>query len=244
MVNDNVVRKFEEFQDKSSQDILKWALKEYHPKVALASSFGAEDIVIIDQLLKINSNARIFTLDTGRLHQETYDVMDAISEKYGIKIEVFYPRTEAVEKMVREYGMNLFYKSADLRTLCCKVRKVEPLNRAISSVDVWITGLRREQAPTRSSIAKVEIDQSHQDKIKINPIADWSSDKVWSYIKGHKLPYNKLHDKQFPSIGCAPCTRSVKPGEDPRTGRWWWEQASAKECGLHHTVISKENTGQ
>jgi len=153
---------------------------------------------------------------------------------YGLAIDVFFPRTEALEAMVRAHGVNLFYASVENRKLCCGVRKVEPLGRALEGLDAWITGLRREQAVTRGRVRKVEIDADHGGILKLNPLADWSWDRVWGYIRDHAVPYNALHDEGFPSIGCAPCTRAVKPGEDLRAGRWWWEQdAAAKECGLH-----------
>jgi phosphoadenosine phosphosulfate reductase len=226
-------------EEKSAEDVLRWALDRYHPRIALASSFGAEDVVIIDMLMKINKDARIFTLDTGRLNQETYDVMDAIREKYNIKIEVYFPDQKEVEEMVRNYGMNLFYKSVEFRKLCCEIRKVKPLNRALSNLDAWITGLRREQTDTRTNVKKVEIDYAHNNIIKINPLADWTWDMVWDYIKKNNIPYNKLHDKGYPSIGCEPCTRAVKPGEPFRAGRWWWEDNAHKECGLHFNPLKK-----
>ena len=219
-------------ENKNSFEILEWALHTFHPRIALASSFGAEDVVLIDMMCKVLPKPRIFTLDTGRLHQETYDLMDRIRNKYGVAVEVYFPEAPAVQRMVREHGLNLFYKNVDLRKLCCQVRKVEPLNRALADLDAWITGLRKEQATTRSEIKKVEFDKGHGN-IKINPLADWTNNQVWTYIRENGVPYNALHDQSFPSIGCLPCTRAVKPGEDPRSGRWWWEQQSHKECGLH-----------
>ncbi len=229
----------EDFESKTAQEILKWALEKFKDKVALASSFGAEDVVLIDMLSKIvqssavNTKFRVFTIDTGRLPQETYDLMDRIKEKYKINIEVYFPDKESVEKMVFEHGFNLFYKSVELRQLCCKVRKVEPLMRALKGLDAWICGLRRQQSVTRSDIKKVEVDHAHNGILKINPIADWTEQQVWDYIKENDVPYNELHDKGYPSIGCAPCTRAVKRTEDIRAGRWWWEEPQKKECGLH-----------
>ncbi len=223
----------ERLEPKSAEEILNWALETYHPKVALASSFGAEDVALIDMMLKIRPDARVFTLDTGRLNQETYNVMDAIKQKYGIEIDVYFPNREELEEMVRNHGFNLFYKSVEFRKLCCGIRKVEPLGRALSGLDAWITGLRRDQASTRTAIEKVELDESHDGIIKINPIADWTDSMVWRYIRRNNIPYNALHDKGYPSIGCQPCTRAIREGEDPRAGRWWWELASQKECGLH-----------
>jgi phosphoadenosine phosphosulfate reductase len=233
----------QEFESKGAVPILRWALSRFHPRIAVASSFGAEDVVLIDILSRINPEARVITLDTGRLHQETYNVMDEIRQRYGIKIEVYFPNNEAVEEMVREHGLNLFYNSVEFRKLCCGIRKVEPLNRALAGLDAWITGLRRDQVQTRSTIRKVELDEQHNGILKINPIADWSWDNVWDYIKRNDVPYNRLHDLGYPSIGCEPCTRAVMPGEDPRAGRWWWEQGAQKECGLHFDPSKKDSKG-
>ena len=230
----------EEMEDQSAMEVLKWAINAYAPKIALASSFGAEDVILIDMMVKINKEkAKIFTLDTGRLNQETYDVMDAIRKKYGIQIEVYFPEQRETEEMVKIKGMNLMYESVENRKLCCEIRKVHPLNRALSKLDGWITGLRREQAITRANIYKLEIDSSHGNIVKINPLADWTNEMIWDYIHKNNVPYNKLHDSGYPSIGCEPCTRAVHRGEDPRAGRWWWENATQKECGLHWDPTKK-----
>jgi phosphoadenosine phosphosulfate reductase len=230
----------EEMEDQSAMEVLKWAINAYAPKIALASSFGAEDVILIDMMVKINKEkAKIFTLDTGRLNQETYDVMDAIRKKYGIQIEVYFPEQRETEEMVKIKGMNLMYESVENRKLCCEIRKVHPLNRALSNLDAWITGLRREQAITRANIYKLEIDSSHGNIVKINPLADWTNEMIWDYIHKNNVPYNKLHDSGYPSIGCEPCTRAVHRGEDPRAGRWWWENAAQKECGLHWDPTKK-----
>jgi phosphoadenosine phosphosulfate reductase len=230
----------EEMEDKSAMEVLKWAINAYAPKIALASSFGAEDVILIDMMVKINKEkAKIFTLDTGRLNQETYDVMDAIRKKYDIEIEVYFPEQRETEEMVKIKGMNLMYESVENRKLCCEIRKVHPLNRALSKLDGWITGLRREQAITRANIYKLEIDSSHGNIAKINPLADWTNEMIWDYIHKNNVLYNKLHDSGYPSIGCEPCTRAVHRGEDPRAGRWWWENATQKECGLHWDPTKK-----
>ncbi len=222
------------FKDARPEEILRWAIDTFSPRLALASSFGAEDVVLIDMLSRLEPPTRIFTLDTGRLPAETYTLMEAIRDRYGLSIEVYFPQADAVEAMVREHGVNLFYKSVENRKLCCGVRKVEPLSRALQGLDAWITGLRRDQAVTRTTVEKVEVDTDHGGIVKINPIADWTWDQVWTYIRAQGLPYNALHDRGYPSIGCAPCTRAVQPGEDLRAGRWWWElDPAAKECGLH-----------
>lgn len=222
-----------EFADKSAQKVLEWAVDNLHPRVSLASSFQAQGVVAIDMLMNINREARVFTLDTGRLNQETYDVMDAIRKRYGTKIEVVFPDKNEVEEMVREHGVNLFYKGKDNRLLCCDIRKVRPLNRYLADLDGWITSIRRDQTENRAGAMKFELDELHGGMLKVNPLVDWTSEQVWEYINEYKVPYNKLHDLGYPSIGCEPCTRSVKPGEDPRAGRWWWENDSDKECGLH-----------
>lgn len=220
-------------ESKSPQEVVKWALDTFKEKIALASSFSAEDVAIIHMMVQVNPKARIFTLDTGRLNQETYDVMDKIREKYGARIEVMFPQREAVEQMVREKGLNLFYHSIENRKLCCGIRKVEPLGRALASLDAWITGLRREQVVTRAAVKKVDFDPTQRGIVKVNPLADWTWQQTMDYVKENGIPYNVLHDQGYPSIGCAPCTRAIKPGEDFRAGRWWWEQPEQKECGLH-----------
>jgi phosphoadenosine phosphosulfate reductase len=231
----------DEMENKSARDILKWAIDTYGLKIGLASSFGAEDVVLIDMMININKvKTKIFTLDTGRLDQETYDIMDDIRKKYDIRIKVYFPDQNEVEEMVRAKGINLMYANIENRKLCCEIRKVHPLNRALSKLDGWITGLRREQTTTRANIKKIEIDQLHGSIIKVNPLADWTNEMVWDYIHQNNIPYNKLHDRGYPSIGCEPCTRAVGPNEDPRSGRWWWEEdAVHKECGLHWDSIKQ-----
>jgi len=218
---------------KTPQEVLRWALDNLHPRIAIASSFGAEDVAVIDMISNINPKARVFTLDTGRLNQETYDVMDEIRSRYDMNIEVMFPDNDEVEQMVRVNGMNLFYHSVGNRKLCCGIRKVHPLNRMLSTLDGWITGLRADQTEVRSNSNKIEIDLQHNGIIKVNPILEWSWEQTWDYIKKNNIPYNKLHDRGFPSIGCEPCTRAIKPGESLRAGRWWWESDTEKECGLH-----------
>src|SRR4030095_5892491 len=223
-----------DFEAFNTEEIIAWSLDTYSPKIALACAFQAEGSVLIDLIHRQRgSDFRVFTLDTGRLNQETYDCMEAIRARYGIEIEVFFPDAARVEDMVRQHGMNLFYDSIEKRKLCCGVRKGEPLNRALSGLDAWMTGLRREQAVTRADARKVELDKEHGGLVKINPLVDWSYDEVWDYIRKNNVPYNRLHDQSYPSIGCAPCTRAVKPGENLRAGRWWWENPETKECGLH-----------
>lgn len=227
-----------------AQAVLEWAARTFGSDFALAASFGAEDVVLIDMLAQLGSPARVFTIDTGRLPEETYELMDRLRARYGLPIEVHFPHPESVEPMVRAHGVNLFYSSVEQRKRCCHVRKVEPLQRALASLSAWATGLRREQAPSRSGVQKVELDTAHGGIVKVNPLADWSWEDVWSYIRGREVPYNPLHDRGYPSIGCAPCTRPVAPGEDMRAGRWWWEQDAHKECGLHVAGATRGNGGR
>ncbi len=225
------------FQGEEPGAVIHWALEQFHPRIALASSLQAEDMVILDLAWKINSRVRVFTLDTGRLHEETYVTMERVREKYGIVIESYFPNRVSVEALEREKGFYSFRRSVEERKFCCGIRKVEPLARALSGLDAWLTGLRRQQAVTRSAMAKVELDESHGGIVKLNPLAEWSEEQVWNYIRTHDVPYNALHDLGYPSIGCAPCTRAIKPGEDIRAGRWWWELPESKECGLHVTPV-------
>lgn len=228
------VKPARDFEHASAEGVLQWAFEKYAPNIALACSFQAEGSVLIDMIYRQRaSDFRVFTLDTGRLNQETYNCMEAIRARYGVKIEAFFPSTARVEAMVREHGMNLFYDSIENRKLCCGIRKVEPLKRALAGLDAWMTGLRREQAVTRTETRKVEVDEDHGGIVKVNPLVDWSYDQVWDYIRKNRVPYNRLHDQSYPSIGCAPCTRAVKTGENLRAGRWWWENPETKECGLH-----------
>jgi len=217
----------------TAEEALQWASDNLHPKVAKASSFGAEDSVIMDIMLKINPKFRFFTLDTGRLPQETYDIMDVVRKKYNISIEVLFPDAKEVEDMVREKGVNLFYESVENRKLCCEIRKIHPINKILSTLDGWITGLRRDQTKTRVNATIFQLDHGHGNILKINPIIDWTWDQIQEYIKKNNLPQNSLLGKGYPSVGCEPCTRPIKPGEDIRAGRWWWEKDGNKECGLH-----------
>ena len=212
--------------------ILKLAYDSFGQKVAFASSLGLEDQVITHLIAEHCQDMRIFTLDTGRLFPETYDLIDKTCARYKLKIEIFFPDAESVEAMVKDKGINLFYDSIENRKLCCSIRKTKPLQRALKESEAWITGLRRSQAVTRKDLQVVEWDHLNN-MIKINPLVDWSEQMVKSFIAAHHIPYNTLHDKGFPSIGCQPCTRAIHSGEDIRAGRWWWELPEQKECGLH-----------
>ncbi|ADL69093.1 adenylylsulfate reductase, thioredoxin dependent [Thermoanaerobacterium thermosaccharolyticum DSM 571] len=222
-----------EYKDKSPFEIIKYVYDKIGAsRVVLASSLSIEDQLLTDILLKIDNKARIFFIDTGRHFQSTYDLMERTMRRYHFNYEVYTPESQDLEPLIREYGPNLFYQSVDLRKKCCEIRKVKPLKRVLATVDGWICGLRREQSVTRENINIFEWDYVHS-IYKINPIAFWTEDMVWEYIKKENIPYNSLYDKGFRSIGCQPCTRAVKPGEDVRSGRWWWEDPDKKECGLH-----------
>ncbi|HEX5330101.1 phosphoadenylyl-sulfate reductase [Sulfuricurvum sp.] len=220
------------FENASIETILLHFLQTYKARIAFASSFGAEDQVLSDMILRIDPTVKIFTLDTGRLSEETYAVMDQTNRKYGIKVQVYCPDATAVEALYQTQGINGFRESVENRKACCQVRKMEPLARALQGIDVWITGLRRAQSPTRESMQMIEWDETNN-RIKLNPLIEWDEESVWDYIKTHKVPYNALHTQGYPSIGCAPCTRAIREGEDIRAGRWWWENPEHKECGLH-----------
>lgn len=204
---------------------------EFSPAV-FASSLAAEDMVLTDLILKGGYNIGIFSLETGRLHKETLDMLDKVKAHYGYDIAVFKPQAEAVEAYVAQNGLNAFYDSVEMRKECCRIRKVGPLGRALAGNKAWVTGQRRAQAATRGSLQVEEDDAAHL-MTKFNPLADWSEEDVWNYIRENGVPYNALHDQGYPSIGCEPCTRAIEPGEDVRAGRWWWENPESKECGLH-----------
>jgi phosphoadenosine phosphosulfate reductase len=205
--------------------------RDFSPAV-FASSLAAEDMVITDLILKAGLPIKIFSLETGRLHPETLAVLDKVKDTYGYEIALYRPHTEAVDAYVAQNGINAFYDSIEMRRECCRIRKVEPLGRALAGNKAWVTGQRRAQSTTRAELAIEEDDAAHG-MTKFNPLADWSEQDVWNYIRDNNVPYNALHDQGYPSIGCAPCTRAIEPGEDVRAGRWWWENPDSKECGLH-----------
>lgn len=221
-----------DFENKSPQELLVYLLERFGNRIALASSMGLEDQVLTDMIVRINPHARIFTIDTGRLFPETYHLIDRTNNRYDIRMEVYFPEHNSVEKYVTDNGINAFYESVDKRKACCGVRKIEPLLRAFATLDVWICGLRNQQSVTRTGVKSVEWDATNQ-LIKVNPLVHWTEEQTWHYIRAHNVPFNVLHERNFPSIGCQPCTRSVVPGEDIRSGRWWWESPEHKECGLH-----------
>jgi phosphoadenosine phosphosulfate reductase len=207
-----------------------------HAPAALASSFGAEDMVLTDMIARNHLPIIVFTLDTGRLPDETYALIDRTREHYGIAVETYYPDAQALEEYVRRNGINAFYRSMDLRQRCCAIRKSAPLARALAGRGAWITGLRRSQSITRAEVGVEEFDAAHG-LPKFNPLAEWSEENIWTYVREHEVPVNALHARGYPSIGCAPCTRAIEPGEDIRAGRWWWENPEHRECGLHRRPV-------
>ncbi len=222
-----------ELDDATPQEVIAWALERWGSQVAICTSFQAEGMAILDMAWRIDNHVRLFTVDTGRLPQETYDVMEAVRQRYGIEVEVYFPDAAQVEGMVRRFGPNLFQKSVQARLHCCNVRKVEPIRGVLEGLDAWITGLRRDQWASRANIRKIEIDHDHGGLAKISPLADWTIDEVKAYNETYDVPVHPLYAKGYTSIGCTPCTRATKEGEDPRAGRWWWETNAPKECGIH-----------
>ncbi len=216
--------------DSTCQSLARIAA-EFSPAV-FASSLAAEDMVLTDLILKAGLPIGIFSLETGRLHPETLAVLEQVKSTYGYDVKLYKPQDAAVDDYVASHGLNAFYDSVEMRRECCRIRKVEPLGRALAGNKAWVTGQRRSQSSTRAQLDIEEDDPAHG-MTKFNPLADWSEEDVWNYIRANNVPYNALHDQGFPSIGCAPCTRAVQPGEDVRAGRWWWENPDSKECGLH-----------
>lgn len=234
LTEQEVLERNEQLQQESPKNILRQALTEFD-NIAVSFS-GAEDVILIDMATKLKKDVKVFTLDTGRLHEETYRFIDKVRQHYNLDLEVLFPETRAVENLVKEKGLFSFYQ--DGHQECCGIRKVAPLKRKLASLDAWITGQRRDQSPgTRNNVPVIQIDEgnstSERQLIKFNPLANWTSQQVWDYIRMFDVPYNELHERGFVSIGCAPCTRSVLPGQHEREGRWWWEEAAHKECGLH-----------
>lgn len=241
---ENIPQLAQEYADRHPKEILRLAIEGLGVQNLAISFSGAEDVILIDLARKVDRNVRVFSLDTGRLHPETYRFMEKVRDHYGIAIEFLAPDAEKLQALVREKGLFSFYR--DGHQECCGIRKIEPLRRKLATLDGWITGQRKDQSPgTRNEIAVIELDTtfSTPDKplIKFNPLANWSSRQVWDYIRMFDVPYNELHDRGFVSIGCEPCTRPIGPHQHEREGRWWWEQAEAKECGLHEGNIRVKN---
>jgi thioredoxin-dependent adenylylsulfate APS reductase len=226
----------ERFEHASAPELLEWALDQFHPRLAISAAGGVDGMALIDMAWRIDPRVRVFTLDTGRLPLETYALFEEIRERYGIDVEFEFPDRTAVEGLMTRHGPNLMYRGVELRVACCEIRKVDPLKRKLATLDAWVAGLRREQWKTRRNIAKVELDRDHGGIVKLNPLADWTADEVWDYVRSHEVPYHELFDHGYASIGCAPCTRPVEQGESERAGRWWWESETDKECGIHCSV--------
>jgi thioredoxin-dependent adenylylsulfate APS reductase len=224
------------FEHADAEELLRWALERFHPRMAISAAGGVDGLAIIDMAWRIDPRVRVFTLDTGRLPPETYALFEEVRDRYGINVEFEFPDRQQVERMMFVSGPNLMYRSVDDRVRCCEIRKVEPLKRKLATLDAWVSGLRRDQWKTRKNVAKVELDHDHGGIVKLNPLADWSAEDVWDYVRKNDVPYHELFDHGYTSIGCAPCTRPVQPGEDERAGRWWWEQDTDKECGIHCSV--------
>lgn len=222
-----------DLEDADAREVIRWSLERWHPRIAVCTAFQAEGMVILDMARRIRPDLRVITLDTGRLPPESYELIEQVRERYGLAVEIFFPDPGEVEEMVRAAGPNLFYRSVEERKLCCRVRKARVLERALDGIDAWFTGLRRDQTPERADTPKVDQDPAYPDKVKLAPLADWTEEQVWSYIREHDVPYHPLYDRGYTSIGCAPCTRAPRQGEGPRAGRWWWEEEGAKECGIH-----------
>ena len=231
------------FEGWSALDLLAWGIERFGERLAISAAGGVDGMALIDMARSIDPGIRVFTLDTGRLPPETYALFEKVRERYGVDVEFVAPDGEAVGALLTEHGPNLMYRSVDLRLRCCEVRKVEPLTRKLATLDAWVTGLRREQWKSRSRVKKVELDQDHGGVVKLNPLADWTLDQVWTYVREHGVPTHELFGHGYTSIGCAPCTRPVLPGEPERSGRWWWETDVDKECGIHcavHQLLGSE----
>lgn len=222
-----------DLEDQGAEAVLAWVEATFGAQAAIAASFGVEDVVLIDLARRCAPSVKVFTIDTGRLHPETYQVMEEVRARYQITVESWFPQARELEALTTERGHFSFRSGVEARRQCCGVRKVEPLARALVGRKAWLTGLRREQSSDRGAVKVVDVDQQHGGILKINPLATWTEEQTWAHARAHRLPYNRLHDAGFPSIGCAPCTRAVQPGEAARAGRWWWEQHGHKECGLH-----------
>ena len=226
-----------EFEGREPWELLEWALEQFGDRLALSTAFQDGDVALIDMAYRIDPSVRVFSIDTGRLPQETHDLIEQLRERYpGLALELLSPDAHQVQRLVDRNGPNLFRNSVEQRLLCCNVRKVQPLNRALAGLDAWVTGLRRDQWASRSDIRKVEIDHDHNAIVKLNPLAEWTEGEVWDYLRENDVPIHPLYERGYTSIGCAPCTRAVAPGEPVRAGRWWWETDAPKECGMHCAI--------
>jgi len=225
-----------QYDDAEPQELIGWALDTFADRAAICTSFQAEGMAILDMAVKLQPRVRVFTIDTLRLPPETLALVAEVERRYGIQVERYRPDPAEVRQMVAQHGQDLFYRAVPMRLLCCDVRKVRPLRRVLAGLDAWITGLRREQWASRANIRKIELDHDHGGIVKVNPLADWSLDEVWDYLRANDVPVHPLYGRGYTSIGCDPCTRPIQPGEDARAGRWWWEKDAPKECGMHCSI--------
>jgi thioredoxin-dependent adenylylsulfate APS reductase len=226
-----------EFEGVEPQDMLEWGLERFAPRIALSTAFQIDGVALIDMAAEIADEFHVFSVDTGRLPAETHELIAALTQRYpGMQLEILTPEKREVGRMVARNGQDLFRESVENRLICCNVRKVRPLTRHLAGLDAWITGLRRDQWASRTDIRKVELDHDHGAIVKLNPLAEWTEDEVWDYVREREVPYHALYDQGYTSIGCAPCTRATLPGEPTRAGRWWWEVNAPKECGIHCAI--------
>jgi len=228
-----------EFEGEEPQALLAWGIERFAPGIAISTSFQIDSVVLIDMAYAIDPEIPVFSVDTGRLPAETLELADALRARYpGLRLDLVRPDDSEVGAMTAKHGVDLFRTGVDLRLLCCNIRKVRPLTKHLHSLEAWVTGLRRDQWASRTNIRKVEIDHDHGAVIKLNPLAEWTEDEVWDYVREREVPYHSLYDQGYSSIGCAPCTRAIRPGEPSRSGRWWWESNAPKECGIHCSIES------
>jgi phosphoadenosine phosphosulfate reductase len=228
-----------EFEGEEPQALIEWGIERFGSGIAISTSFQIDSVALIDMAYELDSDVRVFSVDTGRLPAESFGLIEQLRVRYpGLRLELLSPNGEEVSRMTTKHGPNLFYGKVDHRLLCCNIRKVRPLTRHLAGLDAWITGLRRDQWASRTNIRKVEIDHDHGAIVKLNPLAEWTEEEVWDYVRERDVPYHALYDRGFTSIGCAPCTRAIAPGEASRAGRWWWETNAPKECGIHCSVES------
>jgi phosphoadenosine phosphosulfate reductase len=226
-----------EFEGAEPQELIAWALERFSPRIGISTAFQMDGIAVLDMAYELDEEIHVFSADTGRLPSETYTLIEQLRARYPrMRLELLSPKAEHLTRMVGKHGPNLFYESVEKRLLCCNVRKVQPLTRHLAGLDAWITGLRRDQWASRSDIRKVEIDHDHGAIVKLNPLAEWTEDEVWEYVRERELPTHPLYARGYSSIGCAPCTRAIAPGEASRAGRWWWETNAPKECGIHCAI--------
>jgi phosphoadenosine phosphosulfate reductase len=226
-----------EFEGEEPQAVLEWALERFSPRIGISTAFQIDGVALIDMAYEIDPTVKVFSVDTGRLPPETFELIEALRLRYpGLDLELLSPDAGQLTRMTGRHGPNLFYQSVENRLICCNIRKVQPLTRHLAGLDAWITGLRRDQWASRTDIRKIEIDHDHGAIVKLNPLAEWTEDEVWDYVREHEVPTHPLYERGYTSIGCGPCTRAIAPGEQARAGRWWWESNAPKECGIHCAI--------